>query len=142
MNRVLYRGIRSQPLLPMFCLRRRAAPESTPTSFLMGLTDTTDDHLRHLVHAHPKTVAMFTASGCPHCEHLRPVVETLATNAAYESIAFVRLDAGQNPVAQHLLAQNGGPFFVTYCRGRLLHCETLYTESQVRALLHALLAHA
>lgn len=137
MSRVSYRGIRARPLPPLLCLRRRAAP-----AFPMGLTGITGYHLRHMVYAHPKTVAMFTARGCPHCEHLLPVVETLPTNAAYEGIAFVLLDAGQNAVAQQLLARHGGPFFVTYCRGRLLHCETLYTESQVRALLHTLLAHS
>ena len=108
----------------------------------MGLTEITDERLRHLVHAQPKTVAMFTASGCARCERLRPVVETLAAEAAYAGIAFVRLDAGQNRVAEHLVARHGSPFFITYCRGRLVHCDTLHTESQVQGLLHALLAHA
>ena len=146
MSALEYRGIRSRfqpPSLPFLaCFGRLTAPGGPPASFPMGLTTVTDDRLRHLVHAHPRTLAMFTASGCAHCDHLRPVVEILATNAAYANIAFVELEADQNPVAKHLLAQNGGPFFITYCHGRLVHCDTLYTESQVRALLHALLAHA
>lgn len=107
----------------------------------MGSIETDDAGLRQLVHEHPKAVAMFTAAHCATCEHLRPLFEVFATNRAYTGIAFLLLNADQNPVAQQLMQQQVAPFFVTYCQGRLVHCDTLYTEQQVRALLNALVAH-
>lgn len=84
---------------------------------------------------------MFTADNCATCEQLRPLYEMFATNHAYAGVAFLRLNANQNPVAKQLMQQQAAPFFVSYCQGRLLSCDTLYTEQQVRALLNALIAH-
>ena len=107
----------------------------------MGIIETNDAGLRQLAHAHSKALAMFTALNCAICEQLRPIYELFATNKAYAGIAFLRLDAGQNPVAKQLMDQQAAPFFVSYCQGRLVHCDTLYTEQQLRAQLNALLAH-
>ncbi len=108
----------------------------------MGITETDDTGLRQLVHEHPKAFAMFTAAQCAIGEQLRPIFELFATNQAYAGIAFLRLNADQNPVAKQVMAQQSAPFFVTYNQGRLLHCDALYTEQQVRAMLHALHQHA
>lgn len=108
----------------------------------MGITETNDAGLRRLVHEHSKAFIMFTAANGAICEQLRPIVELFATNRAYAGIAFLRLHADQNPVAKQLMAQQTAPFFVTYDQGRLVHCDTLYTEQQVRALLHSLVQHA
>ena len=40
------------------------------------------------------------------------------------------------------LRRSGVPSFIAFCHGRLVHRETLYTESQVWTLPHVLLAHA
>jgi hypothetical protein len=104
----------------------------------MGITETTDTGLRRLVHEHPKTFAMFTAANCAICDLLLPVVALFATNQAYTDIAFLRLNADQNPVAKQLMREQAAPFFASYCQGRLVHCDNLSTEKQVRAMLHAL----
>ncbi|MBC6992135.1 thioredoxin family protein [Hymenobacter sp. BT491] len=82
-------------------------------------------------------LVMFTADHCATSEQLRPVFELFATYKAYAGIAFLRLDADQTPVAKQALQQNA-PFFVSYDQGRLVHCDTLHTEQQLRALLHTL----
>lgn len=107
----------------------------------MGILETDDTGLRQLVHAHPKAMAMFTADNCATCEQLRPLFALFATNRAYAGIAFLYLNADQNPVAQQLMQQQAAPFFVSYCQGRLIHCDTLYTEQQLRAQLNALHAY-
>jgi thioredoxin 1 len=108
----------------------------------MGTLETDDAGLRQLVHEHPKAIAMFTADHCATCEHLRPIFELFATNKAYADILFLRLDANQSPVAKRSMQQQHAPLFVTYDQGRLLHCDTLHTEQQLRALLHGLHQHA
>jgi thioredoxin 1 len=106
----------------------------------MGMTETTDAGLRQLVHQHAKAFVTFTAANCALCDQLLPVLHLFATNPAYAAIAFLLLDADQNPVAKQLMQQNAAPFFVSYVAGRLVHCDNLYTEQQVRATLNALQA--
>ena len=108
----------------------------------MGILETDDAGLRQLVHEHPKAIAMFTANHCATCAQLRPIFALFATNKAYAGITFLHLNADQNPVAKQSLQQQNAPFFVSYDQGRLLHCDTLHTEQQVRAMLHALHQHA
>jgi len=108
----------------------------------VGITETDDAGLRQLVHEYPKAFVMFTAAYCAICEQLRPIFELFATNRAYAGIAFLRLNADQNPVAKQLMDKQAAPFFVIYDQGRLVHCDTLYTEQQLRAMLHALHQHA
>ena len=108
----------------------------------MGITETDDAGLRQLVHEHPKAFVMFTAAQCATCEHLEPIFELFATNKAYAGIAFLRLHADQNPVAKQIMDHQTAPYFVTYDQGCVVHGDTLYTEQQVRALLHALHQHA
>ena len=107
----------------------------------MGIIDTNDAGLRRLVHHHAKVLVKFTAIQCAICEQLQPIFELFGTNQAYADIAFLRLTADQNPVAQQLMNQHAAPFFVSYCQGRLVHCATLYTEQQLRAQLDFLQAY-
>ena len=115
-----------------------AVNQQLPSLNPMGITETDDAGLSQLVHKHPKAFVMFTASHCATCEQLRPVFELFATNRAYAGIAFLRLNADQNPVATQLMDKQAAPYFVTYDQGRLVHCDALYTEQQLRAMLHAL----
>lgn len=108
----------------------------------MGILETDDAGLRQLVHEHPKAIAMFTAAPCATCAQLRSIFALFATNKAYAGIAFLHLNADQNPAAKQSLQQQHAPFFVSYEQGRMLHCDTLHTEQQVRAMLHALHQHA
>ncbi|GAB2845960.1 hypothetical protein GCM10027044_01240 [Hymenobacter ruber] len=107
----------------------------------MGILETDDAGLRQLIHEHPKAIAMFTADHCATCAQLRPIFELFATNKAYAGLAFLHLSAEQNPVANQSLRQQNAPFFVSYTQGKLLHCDTLHTEQQLRAMLHTLHQH-
>lgn len=116
------------------------SPRIAPLDF-MGILETDDAGLRQLVHEHPKAIAMFMAAHCATCTQLRPIFELFATNKAYTGIAFLCLEANQSPVAKQALQQQHAPFFVAYDHGRLVHCDTLHTEQQLRAMLHALHQH-
>lgn len=104
----------------------------------MGIQKITDGQLRRLVHAHAKVFVEFTAADCVLCQALQPHLEQLAADRVYQGIAFARLDAAENPVAQQLMNQQQAPFFVSYCQGRLLHCDTLTSEAHIRQALEAL----
>lgn len=108
----------------------------------MKITDTNDEGLRTLIHDFPKVIAKFTSANCDICELLGPPFEKFSYNAAYQSVAFLRLDSDQNPVAKKMMDERVAPFFVTYYKGRMVECDTLKTEEQVRDMLNRLTAYS
>lgn len=104
----------------------------------MGIQEINDGLLRRLVHAHAKVFVEFTAPDCVLCRALQPHLEQLAADPAYQGIVFARLDAAENPVARLLMNQQQAPFFISYCQGRLLHCDTLPSEAHIRRALEFL----
>ncbi|UYZ60498.1 thioredoxin family protein [Hymenobacter latericus] len=107
----------------------------------MTIFDTDDTGLRTLIHDHLKVFAKFTSSrDCEVCELLSPHFEKFAQEAAYEGIYFIRLDSDQNPVARKLMNERVAPFFVSYCQGRMIECDTRSTDGEVREQLDRLRA--
>ena len=108
----------------------------------VAIITTDDTGLRQLTHEEPKVFAKFTADNCPICKALEPTFAKFADDPAYEGIVFARLESDENPVAKQLMAQRTAPFFVSYCQGRLLECDTRETAADVEAQLGRLRAHA
>ncbi|RTQ52386.1 thioredoxin [Hymenobacter gummosus] len=102
--------------------------------------DTNDEGLRRLTHEHLKVFAKFTSAGCAICEQLSPPFGKFADDEAYQPILFLRLDSDENPVAKKLMQERVAPFFVSYCQGQLLECDSLTTEEKVRGMLDRLRA--
>ncbi|AHJ98173.1 thioredoxin family protein [Hymenobacter swuensis] len=104
----------------------------------MKIIDTNDEGLRTLIHDYPRVLAKFTSSNCPICELLAPPFERFALDTTYQTTAFLRLDASENPVARKMMDTKVAPFFVSYCRGQLVECDTLRTEEEVLQMLRQL----
>ena len=104
---------------------------STPLS----VSDTIDEGLRRLIHEHLKVFAKFTSPNCETCELLAPSFVKFADQDQFTAILFLRLDSDENPVAKKMMREKVAPFFVSYCQGQLLECDTLYTEQEVLAML-------
>jgi thiol-disulfide isomerase/thioredoxin len=102
------------------------------------VVDTDDEHLRRLTHEHMKVFAKFTSAGCVICEALAPPFAKFVDEPGNESILFLRLNSDENPVAKKMMQQKIAPFFVSYCQGRMLECDNLTTEAEVRAQLDRL----
>ena len=109
---------------------------------LQTIRETDDAGLRSLIHDYPKVFAKFTSANCPTCDALALPFASLAGDAAYRSILFLKLNSDENPVAKQLMAERVAPFFVSYCQGRLLECDVLTAEDDVRAQLDRLRAFA
>ena len=103
--------------------------------------DTDDEGLRHCIHEHQKVFVKFTAEDCVICQMLSPGFAKLSEDDDYHDIQFVRLSSDENPVAKQLMAERAAPFFVSYCQGRILECDSLGTEADVIAQLNRLRAY-
>jgi thioredoxin 1 len=102
------------------------------------VVDADDEQLRRLIHEHLKVFAKFTSENCAVCEALAPPFTKFVDDPDNVGILFVRLDTDQNPVAKKLMQEKVAPFFVSYCQGRLLECDALTEEAQVKAQLKRL----
>ncbi len=106
------------------------------------VVDTNDEELRRLTHERMKVFAKFTAENCQVCKALGPGFARFADDDEYQGILFVRLSSNENPVAKQLMNERAAPFFVSYCQGRMLECDTLQTDADVRDQLNRLRAFA
>lgn len=104
------------------------------------VVDTDDDGLRHLTYERAKVFAKFTAEDCAICKLLGPGFAKFAGEAENDGILFIRLASDENPVAKQLMNERAAPFFVSYCQGRMLECNALETDADVRAQLARLRA--
>ncbi|MBG8553705.1 thioredoxin family protein [Hymenobacter guriensis] len=102
------------------------------------IIDTDDAGLRRYVHDHLKVFVEFTSGNCPICELLAPPFAQFADDAEFEDILFLRLDSDENPVARKMMDDQAAPFFVAYCQGRVLTCDALTREAEMRAMLETL----
>ena len=102
--------------------------------------DADDEELRRLTYEQTKVFAKFTAEDCVICKMLAPGFVKFADNEEYQAILFVRLSSDENPVAKQLMNERAAPFFVSYCQGRILECETRNTDAEVQAQLDRLRA--
>ncbi|QIL74430.1 MULTISPECIES: thioredoxin domain-containing protein [Hymenobacter] len=105
--------------------------DSTPK----GILDTNDEGLRRITHEQLKVFVKFTSPSCEICERLAPHFAQFAEQELFAPIRFLRLNSDENPVAQKIMKEKVAPFFVSYCQGHLLECDTLYLEEEVRAML-------
>lgn len=101
----------------------------------MPVLDTNDEGLRRLIHDKLKVFAKFTSENCDICAALAPPFAKFADEPAFESITFVRLNSDENPVAKKMMNERIAPFFVSYCQGQLLECDTLTQEAEVKDML-------
>ena len=105
----------------------------------MKVIDTNDTGLRTLIHDFPRVIAKFTSADCATCKLLAPPFEKFSSDPRFRT-TFLRLNSDENPVAKKLMNERVAPFFVAYCRGRIVECDTLKTEQEVLDMLESLQA--
>jgi hypothetical protein len=103
-----------------------------------SVLDANDESLRRLTHEHLKVFAKFTSENCEICTLLAPPFTAFANQEAFKEILFLRLYSDENPVAKKMMQEKIAPFFVSYCQGCILECDTLTTEAEVHDMLQRL----
>lgn len=69
-----------------------------------------------------KVMVEFFATWCPHCQHMAPIVDELASKEA--GITFYRVDIDQSPDLANEYAPNGFPTFVLFEGGKAVATTT------------------
>ena len=94
-----------------------------------------DAELRQLIFANAHVLVKFVDDDCLICKALAPKMDALALDARFAHVLFLRIDAGESPVAAQEVGFTRAPFIVAYRDARLAHCETVFTEKRVEDIL-------
>lgn len=105
----------------------------------MTILESNDNELRQLIFKKPKVVVKFTDEECPVCKIMSPKFRSMASEAAYKDITFIRMNARENPVSNKEVKMTGTPFFAVYRAGKLVDCGIAASEEELRAMLRKLL---
>lgn len=105
----------------------------------MSILESNDNELRRLIFEKDSVIVKFIDEDCPICKALAPAFQDFASQPAYQSITFVRMNAKENPVSSKEVKMSGTPFFATYKNSKLKYCGTVSTEEGLRNMLDQLL---
>lgn len=106
------------------------------------LQEATDTDLRQLIYSHRFVLVKYVDADCIVCQALAPHLGGFAQDPRYAHVLFLRLNAGENPVAAKSVSFTKAPFIAAYRDGRLLHCETVLTAGRIEEILREYLPAA
>jgi thiol-disulfide isomerase/thioredoxin len=104
----------------------------------MPVLHATDNDLRTLIFNNDSVIVKYVKEDCEYCRHLEPFYAQFSEDAMYRDIRFLKVDSGQNPVAQQEVGQKDMPFVSVYKKGLLIECGSVRTEEELRAMLQHL----
>ncbi|MCX2741971.1 thioredoxin family protein [Pontibacter anaerobius] len=105
----------------------------------MMVLESNDNELRKLIFERDKVIVKFTDEACPICKVMQPKYKRISEEPMYQEIAFLRMNAKENPVSSREVKLKGTPFFATYNKGTLADCGIAATEEELREMLRMLL---
>ncbi|GAB1404436.1 Thioredoxin [anaerobic digester metagenome] len=104
----------------------------------MGLITTTDQNFKQLLSEHPRVVVKYYADWCGSCKLFAPKYRRLADDNRFEGVAFLDVNAEQNPEARKEAGVNNLPFFATFIHGKLNESEATSKEDRVVSMIENL----
>jgi thioredoxin 1 len=105
----------------------------------MAVIEATDKDLRELIYTHDCVIVKYMNEDCHFCKLLAPHFEKLSNDSKYESITFLKIDSGENPIAKSEVGERDMPFFNTFKKGLLIECRSIRTDKELKRLLVKLL---
>jgi hypothetical protein len=106
----------------------------------MAIHTSSDTELRSIIFAKERVIVKFIDEDCLICKALAPSFKQFSDNPMYKDIAFLQMDASENPVSSKEVKLTGTPFFAIYYKATLRACALLSSEEDVREFLDQLLA--
>lgn len=97
-----------------------------------------DQNFNELLSEHPRVVVKYYADWCGSCKLFAPKFRRLADDSRFEGVAFLDVNAEQNPEARKIAGVNNLPFFATFQEGKLVTGEATSKEDNVVAMIENL----
>lgn len=105
----------------------------------MAVSLHTDTDFTQALAANEKVIVKYFADWCGSCKLFAPKYKRLSGDERFSGIAFLEVNAEQNPEARKLAGVDNLPFFATFKNGNLIAAQSTSKEENVVELLAGLI---
>lgn len=104
----------------------------------MAVIQSTDADFNDVLTSNNKVVVKYFADWCGNCRLFSPKFKRMSDDEAFANVAFVDVNAENNPEARKLANVTNLPFFAIFKDGKLVDSVAASKEEAVRELIHKL----
>ncbi|PWJ42195.1 thioredoxin family protein [Sediminitomix flava] len=105
----------------------------------MAVIDAFDNNIQDLLNENKKVVIKFYAGWCGSCRLFKPKYRRLSEDERFSNVAFLDIDAEQNPEIRKKAGVNNLPFFAVFKDGELVDAKTTAKEDAVVEMIQKIL---
>ena len=104
----------------------------------MAVVNVTDADFKQVLADHPNVIVKYYADWCGSCKLFAPKFKRLSNDENNAVVAFLEVDAENNPEARKLAGVDNLPFIATFKNGVLVKGEATSKEEFVVSMIDAL----
>jgi thioredoxin 1 len=104
----------------------------------MAVVNVTDADFKQVLADHPNVIVKYYADWCGSCKLFAPKFKRLSNDENNAFVAFLEVDAENNPEARKLAEVDNLPFIATFKNGVLVKGEATSKEEFVVSMIDAL----
>ncbi len=104
----------------------------------MAVVNVTDADFKQVLADHPNVIVKYYADWCGSCKLFAPKFKRLSNDENNAVVAFLEVDAENNPEARKLAGVDNLPFIATFKNGLLVKGEATSKEEFVVSMIDAL----
>lgn len=101
----------------------------------MAVTVANDQNFQSLLTENDLTVVKYYADWCGSCKLFAPKYRRVSEEEQYSDIAFLDVNAEENPQARHAAGVNNLPFLAVFKNGELVAGDASSKEEYLRSLI-------
>ncbi|MEM7549843.1 MAG: thioredoxin family protein [Bacteroidota bacterium] len=104
----------------------------------MAVEVKTDADIKSTLEDNEKVVVKYYADWCGNCRLFSPKFKRLSNDGRFSDVAFLDVNAENNPESRKLAGVTNLPFFATFKNGELVGCVSASKEEKVVELIEGL----
>lgn len=105
----------------------------------MAVVLTNDAEFQRLLQENEKVVVKYFADWCGSCKLFAPKFRRMSDNEAYQGVAFLDVNAEENPEARKLAGVTNLPYFAVFKNGELVAADFTAKEEGVAKLIEKII---
>jgi thiol-disulfide isomerase/thioredoxin len=105
----------------------------------MAVLLTNDADFQRLLQENEKVVVKYFADWCGSCKLFAPKFRRMSENEAFQGVAFLDVNAEENPEARKMAGVTNLPYFAVFKNGELVSADFTAKEEGVAKLIEQIL---